>query len=177
MLGEIRDSETASIAVKASITGHLVVSTLHTNNTASSVSRLIDMGIEPYLLSDSLVGIIAQRLVRRLCECGRDNTREATDEEKRILGVALDKPCKLHEPKGCKLCNNIGYYGRIGVYEIMPITKRLKRMIADKRNADDIMDAAVEEGMHTLRASAVEYVFDGTTTFSEMMKITYNVDN
>ena len=177
MIGEIRDSETAEIAVKASITGHLVVSTLHTNNTASSVSRLIDMGVEPYLLSDSLVGIIAQRLVRRLCECSKDNTREATIEEKKTLGVPLDEPCTLHEPKGCKLCNNIGYYGRIGVYEIMPITKRLKRMIADKRNADDIMDAAVEEGMHALRASAAEYVLDGTTTFSEMMKITYNVDN
>ena len=177
MIGEIRDSETAEIAVKASITGHLVVSTLHTNNTASSVSRLIDMCVEPYLLSDSLVGIIAQRLVRRLCECSKDNTREATIEEKKALGVPLDEPCTLHEPKGCKLCNNIGYYGRIGVYEIMPITKRLKRMIADKRNADDIMDAAVEEGMHTLRASAAEYVLDGTTTFSEMMKITYNVDN
>lgn len=177
MIGEIRDSETAEIAVKASITGHLVVSTLHTNNTAASVARLIDMGVEPYLLSDSLVGIIAQRLVRKLCECSKDNVREATPEEKKVLGVPLDAPCMLHEPKGCKLCNNIGYFGRIGVYEIMPVTKRLKRMIADRKNADDIMAAAVEEGMHTLRDSASEYVLDGTTTFSEMMKITYNVDN
>ena len=177
MIGEIRDSETAEIAVKASITGHLVVSTLHTNNTAASVSRLIDMGVEPYLLGDSLVGIIAQRLVRRLCSCSKDNTRQATKEEKKQLGVPLDQPCILHEPKGCKECSNIGYYGRIGVYEIMPITKRLKRMIAERSNADDIMDAAVEEGMHTLRASAAEYVLDGTTSFSEMMKITYNVDN
>ena len=177
MIGEIRDSETAEIAVKASITGHLVVSTLHTNNTAASVSRLIDMGVEPYLLGDSLVGIIAQRLVRRLCSCSKDNTRQATREEKKQLGVPLDQPCILHEPKGCKECGNIGYYGRIGVYEIMPITKRLKRMIAERQNADDIMDAAVEEGMHTLRASAAEYVLDGTTSYSEMMKITYNVDN
>ena len=118
MIGEIRDSETAEIAVRASITGHLVVSTLHTNSTASSVARLEDMGVESYLIADSMVGIIAQRLVRRLCECKKP--KEATVEEKQLLGVDTDKSCTIYEPCGCKLCNNTGYYGRMGIYEIIP---------------------------------------------------------
>lgn len=174
MIGEIRDSETAEIAVKASITGHLVVSTLHTNSTAASISRLIDMGVEPYLLGDSLAGIIAQRLVRRLCECKRP--KEADEEEKKQLGCPIDKPLTIYEPCGCQLCNNTGYYGRIGVYEIMPITKRLRSMISMRANADDVTNAAVEEGMHTIKQSAATYVIEGVTSFSEMMKIAYETE-
>jgi|UniRef100_UPI0040274E5C type IV pilus assembly protein PilB len=176
MIGEIRDGETAEIAVKASITGHLVVSTLHTNSTAASISRLIDMGIEPYLLGDSLVGIIAQRLVRRLCpEC--KESYEADEEEKRILKVPQNEPLKLYKACGCEACGNTGYYGRIGVYEIMPISRKIKNLIASGANADEITAQAVTEGMNTLRMSASNYVKQGLTSFSEMMKITYETDD
>ena len=121
MIGEIRDGETADIAVKAAITGHLVVSTLHTNGTASTVTRLIDMGLEPYLIGDALVGVIAQRLVRRLCpECKR--LVYASDEEKRLLEVTSPEDLPIYEPVGCDACGGTGYMGRIGVYEIMPVT-------------------------------------------------------
>lgn len=176
MIGEIRDGETAEIAVKASITGHLVVSTLHTNSTAASISRLIDMGIEPYLLGDSLVGIIAQRLVRRLCpEC--KESYEADEEEKRVLKVPQNEPLKLYKACGCEACGNTGYYGRIGVYEIMPISRKIKKLIASGANADEITAQAVTEGMNTLRMSASNYVKQGLTSFSEMMKITYETDD
>lgn len=176
MIGEIRDGETAEIAVKASITGHLVVSTLHTNSTAASISRLIDMGIEPYLLGDSLVGIIAQRLVRRLCpEC--KESYEADEEEKRVLNVPQNEPLKLYKACGCEACGNTGYYGRIGVYEIMPISRKIKNLIASGANADEITAQAVTEGMNTLRMSASNYVKQGLTSFSEMMKITYETDD
>ena len=176
MIGEIRDGETAEIAVKASITGHLVVSTLHTNSTAASISRLIDMGIEPYLLGDSLVGIIAQRLVRRLCpEC--KESYEADEEEKRVLKVPQNEPLKLYKACGCEACGNTGYYGRIGVYEIMPISTKIKNLIASGANADEVTAQAVTEGMNTLRMSASNYVKQGLTSFSEMMKITYETDD
>ena len=176
MIGEIRDGETAEIAVKASITGHLVVSTLHTNSTAASISRLIDMGIEPYLLGDSLVGIIAQRLVRRLCpEC--KESYEADEEEKRVFKVPQNEPLKLYKACGCEACGNTGYYGRIGVYEIMPISRKIKNLIASGANADEITAQAVTEGMNTLRMSASNYVKQGLTSFSEMMKITYETDD
>lgn len=174
MIGEIRDSETAEIAVKASITGHLVVSTLHTNSTVATISRLIDMGVEPYLLGDSLVGIIAQRLVRRLCGC--KVPREATDREKKDIGVPISEPLTIYGPGGCSECQNSGYTGRIGVYEIMPITRRLRNMIASKASADDLQKAAEEEGMSTLRKAAAKYVLSGVTSHAEMMKITYETE-
>ena len=176
MIGEIRDGETAEIAVKASITGHLVVSTLHTNSTAASISRLIDMGIEPYLLGDSLVGIIAQRLVRRLCpEC--KEPYEADEEEKRVLKVPQNEPLKLYKACGCEACGNTGYYGRIGVYEIMPISRKIKNLIASGANADEITAQAVTEGMNTLRMSASNYVKQGLTYFCDIINITYETDD
>ena len=174
MIGEIRDSETAEIAVKASITGHLVVSTLHTNSTVATISRLIDMGVEPYLLGDSLVGIIAQRLVRRLCGC--KVPREATDKEKKDMGVPISQSLTIYGPGGCSECQNSGYSGRIGVYEIMPITRRLRNMIAASASADELQKAAEEEGMSTLRKAAAKYVISGVTSHAEMMKITYETE-
>ena len=159
MIGEIRDGETAEIAVKASITGHLVVSTLHTNSTAASISRLIDMGIEPYLLGDSLVGIIAQRLVRRLCpEC--KEPYEADEEEKRVLKVPQNEPLKLYKACGCEACGNTGYYGRIGVYEIMPISRKIKNLIASGANADEITaQAETPEEIPLLRYFCLRHCF------------------
>lgn len=171
MIGEIRDTETAEIAVKASITGHLVISTLHTNSTASSITRLLDMGIEPYLIGDSVVGIIAQRLVRRLCpKCKRQ--RYATDDEKRALKVDPMSDTIIYEPVGCQECSR-GYKGRIGVYEIMPISHKLGNMISRGANADEIEQQAINEGMTTLRRGAAEYVLKGITTISEMRKVAY----
>lgn len=174
MIGEIRDSETAEIAVRASITGHLVVSTLHTNSTASSVARLEDMGVESYLIADSMVGIIAQRLVRRLCECKKP--KEATVEEKQLLGVDTDKACTIYEPCGCKLCNNTGYYGRMGIYEIMKISPAIKRLISKNADAEDIKNQAVKEGMNTLKMAAANGVKEGITSIAEMIKATYEAE-
>ena len=174
MIGEIRDSETAEIAVRASITGHLVVSTLHTNSTASSVARLEDMGVESYLIADSMVGIIAQRLVRRLCECKKP--KEATVEEKQLLGVDTDKSCTIYEPCGCKLCNNTGYYGRMGIYEIMKISPAIKRLISKNADAEDIKNQAVKEGINTLKMAPANGVKEGITSIAEMIKATYEAE-
>ena len=174
MIGEIRDTETAEIAVQASITGHMVVSTLHTNSAASTVTRLADMGIEPYLIADSTVGIIAQRLVRRLCNSCKVGTTPDADERE-LLGLKADEPVKIYKPCGCANCDNTGYRGRIGVYEIMEVTHDLKLIIAKGGSADDIKEQALKEGMNTLRMSATRYVLDGITSVSEMKKVSFDV--
>ena len=172
MIGEIRDSETASIAVQASITGHLVVSTLHTNDTASSITRLLDMGVESYLIADSTVGIIAQRLVRRLCpNCKR--SRQILDHEADYMGLTPEMRAgqMLWESAGCQRCNGTGYYGRIGVYEIMEITPNLRGYIARRAPTDSLREAAIDEGMLTLKQSVRRLVLDGTTSLTEMQRI------
>ena len=174
MIGEIRDTETASIAVQASITGHLVVSTLHTNSAAGTVTRLIDMGIEAYLIADSVVGIIAQRLVRRLCpECKKPH--EATEEQKEQLGVSVEQPLTIYEPCGCPKCDQTGYKGRIGVYEILEMSQTLKSIIVKGAGAEEIKEQALKEGMHTLHMSASEYVVDGITSYHEMMRVSFDL--
>lgn len=173
MIGEIRDTETAAIAVQASITGHLVVSTLHTNSAASTITRLADMGIEPYLIADATVGIIAQRLVRRLCpNCKVEYSPDA--EEREILKVKPDEPIKIYKPCGCKMCDNTGYKGRIGVYEIMQVTHDLKMIISRGGNVDEIKECALKEGMSTLRMSATRYVLNGITSVNEMKKVSFD---
>ena len=172
MIGEIRDGETAGIAVQASITGHLVVSTLHTNSAAGTISRLEDMGIESYLLADSLIGIIAQRLVRRLCpSCKKEHM--LTDEEKDLMEIPKYKEVKVYEPCGCEACERTGYKGRIGIYEIMTVTPKLKSMIARNVSADELKEAAMAEGMHTLRQSAAIKVLEGVTSVNEMIRTTF----
>ena len=177
MIGEIRDQETASIAVQASITGHLVVSTLHTNSSASTITRLADMGIEPYLLADSIIGVIAQRLVRRLCsECKRRVA--ATQEQKEQLCLTpeqMEQNIMIYEPCGCPACDKTGYKGRIGVYEIMKMSPKLKHIISNGGDAEKIKDQALSEGMNTLHMSAARYVLDGITSFSEMVKVSFDV--
>ena len=173
MIGEIRDGETAQIAVQAAITGHLVVSTLHTNSAASTVTRIIDMGIEPYVAGDALVGVIAQRLVRRLCTSCRA-PRLADEDEKVVLGVKdPEDDVVIYEPVGCPLCNDTGYSGRIGVYEMMPVSRELQAVIAKGATADVIEKQALEEGMSTLKMSAARHVLSGVTSIAEMKKIVY----
>lgn len=174
MIGEIRDGETAGIAVQASITGHLVVSTLHTNSAAGSVGRLVDMGIEPYLLADSVVGIIAQRLVRRLCPACKKAVK-ATEDQKEILMLPKDQDVTIYEPCGCPKCDNTGFKGRIGVYEIMQISPELKHVISHGGTAEEIKEIALKQGMHTLRMSATKYVLDGITCIGEMTKVSFDV--
>ena len=172
MIGEIRDEETASIAVKAAITGHLVVSTLHTNSAASTVTRLADMGVEPYLIADSTVGIIAQRLVRRLCpKCKRQ--RMITDEDKRRLRIRGEGTQPIYEPgrQGCAFCNGTGYRGRIGVYEIMTVSPEVRKVIAAGGGADEIQKVALSEGMTTLRIGAAKLVLQGVTSIAEVERI------
>ncbi len=172
MIGEIRDGETAQIAVQAAITGHLVVSTLHTNSAASTVTRIIDMGIEPYIIGDALVGVIAQRLVRRLCTACRQ-PRLADDDEKVVLGAPADEDVVIYEPTGCPLCNDTGFSGRIGVYEMMPVSRSLQAVIAKGATADVIEKQALSEGMMTLKMGAAKHVMNGITSIGEMKKIVY----
>ena len=172
MIGEIRDGETAQIAVQASITGHLVVSTLHTNSAAATISRLEDMGIESYLLADSLVGIIAQRLVRRLCpNCKKEHY--ATEEEKKVMNIDENGDILIYEATGCEKCDNTGYTGRIGIYEILTVTQNIKKLISRRATADEVARAAQTEGMHTLRQSATKLVLEGTTSYKEMLRTTF----
>ncbi len=174
MIGEIRDQETASIAVQASITGHLVVSTLHTNSAASTITRLADMGIEPYLIADSTIGVIAQRLVRRLCpECKRKKKADA--EELELLQMEPDADVTVYEPCGCPRCDGTGFKGRIGVYEIMEVSQPLKSIISKGGTAEDIKNKALEEGMSTLRMSATRYVLEGITSVQEMMRVSFDL--
>lgn len=170
MVGETRDSETASISVRAAITGHLVLSTLHTNDAASSVVRLIDMGVEPYMLATSLVGVIAQRLVRKVCPfCSEWG--EMTPDEERIAGRKLER---VKHAVGCQQCNNTGFRGRISIHEILPITKDVRAMVSRGAQAEEIKEFARKElGMNTLKESAMMLVEEGTTTISELSKVAY----
>ncbi len=173
MVGEIRDGETAEIAIRAAITGHLVLSTLHTNDAPSTVTRLIDMGIEPFLASSSVVGIIAQRLVRRLCpKCKEEYTPTLSDRQG--LEIGEDEDVKIYTKKGCPNCNNTGYRGRIAIYEIMTIDNEIRDLIAKNVTSDTIKAAAIKGGMKTLRANCARLVLSGVTTVDEMIRVTYS---
>lgn len=172
MIGEIRDRETAAIAVQASITGHLVVSTLHTNNAVGTLNRMADMGVERYLIADSVVGVIAQRLVRKLCShCKK--MRPATSEEKRVLRMNTQEVVNVYEPCGCDFCSHTGYYGRIGVFEIMEVNDEIRDLIAENGTTEELERAARNSGMRTLRDNGISYVLNGTTSVEEMLKASY----
>lgn len=172
MIGEIRDYETAEIAVRASITGHLVLSTLHTNDAVSSIVRLIDMGVPPYLVSASVNAIIAQRLVKRLCPyCKRKRT--VSDSDKLLLDDAGIKD--VYEPVGCPECNHVGYSGRIAIYEIVEMDHRIRKMISAETPIDDVRRAAAENGAEFLADSLRELVRKGITSMDEFNRIIYTV--
>ena len=171
MIGEIRDDETAEIAVKAAITGHLVLSTLHTNDAPTTITRLIDMGIENYLVATSVVGVIAQRLVRKICPYCK-TSYVASDYEKRILDIDEKEELILYSAKGCGYCNNSGYIGRVGVYEIMEITKTHKEAIMNGNNSNELEDISIKNGMTTLVEECKKLVAIGITTMTELANIT-----
>lgn len=172
MIGEIRDIETAEIAVRASITGHLVFSTIHTNNATSTITRLLDMGVPPYLVSSSLTGIISQRLVRKICNnCKRPYW--ASTSEKKILNLDLEKPIALYRGEGCGTCNRTGYSGRIAIHEVLKIEKEHREMIIKGMNADELKEFSIGKGMISLRENAIELVRQGITTIEEVAKIVF----
>jgi type IV pilus assembly protein PilB len=166
MVGETRDGETAEIAVRAAITGHLVFSTLHTNSAVSSVLRLADMGVEPYLIANSLVGVVAQRLLRKTCpDCGTEE--EATEEEKALWGAS-----RVRRGRGCPGCGGTGYRGRIAIHELLTIDRPMRRMIAEGKDMETIEAyARKNQGLRTLREQAAELVCRGVTTPEEAMRI------
>ncbi len=175
MLGEIRDGETAGIAVQAAITGHLVLSTLHTYDAPSSVARLVDMGIEPYMVSSALLGIIAQKLARRLCN---DCKQAYEPDENERLGLNLDPDEKitLYRPVGCEKCNKKGYKGRIAVHEVMLLTTGLKRAITANVSTDELRDLAVQEGMIPMKENVRIDVLKGLTSYEEYIDMTISND-
>ncbi|MGE5307494.1 MAG: GspE/PulE family protein [Deltaproteobacteria bacterium] len=173
MVGEIRDKETAEIAVQAALTGHMVFSTLHTNDSASSFTRLTDMGVEPFLVSSSILGVLAQRLVRRVCEKCKE-IYEPSPELLKDLGLEdkIGKGLKFLRGKGCKVCNQTGYKGRIGIYELMRVTGKVQELVLKRASADEIREVATKDGLTTLRQAALDKLVAGVTTPEEVIRVT-----
>ncbi len=173
MVGEIRDVETASMAIQASLTGHMVLSTLHTNDAAGAVTRLIDMGIEPFLISSSLAGVLAQRLIRRCCvKCREPYT--PSDDELSMLGVTReqigDRP--FYKGRGCEECNNSGYKKRVGIFELLLVSPKIQQLINEKQPTQIIKEQAMAEGMVTMRQDGIAHILDGVTTSREVLQYT-----
>ena len=173
MVGEIRDPETAQYAVQAALTGHLVFSTLHTNDAAASVTRLADLEVERYLINSTLIGSMAQRLVRKVClHCAEDYYLNDDDVKSLMLAVPQGKRVKVQRGKGCFECRGTGYFGRTGIFEILPVTDLIKQLILEHADAPLIKREAVNHGMRTLRQSALRKLAEGVTTFEEVIRVT-----
>jgi len=174
MIGEIRDSETVEIAIRAAITGHLVLSTIHTNDAVSAVSRLQDMGVESYLIASSLVGVVSQRLVRKICiSCKQKHT--LSNLELDLIGFTEKDNTGFYKGIGCPSCNNTGYKGRIAVHEILTFNSEIRNLVHKNAPIENIQNAAVQEGMIPLRESAISLLKDGITTVDEVIKITHGI--
>ncbi len=171
MVGEMRDAETASIAIRAAITGHLVLSTLHTNDAASTVTRLVDMGVEPYMVATSLIGIVAQRLTKVLCECKKPRMSTATENE--LMGIS--ESIMINEAVGCPKCNGTGYRGRTAIHEILLSTPEMAQLITRAAKADEIEALAKEQGCKLLRDNVSQLVQQGKTSIDELIRVTYAV--
>ena len=173
LIGEIRDKETADIAVKFSLTGHLVFSTLHANDAVSTITRLLDLGVPPFLVGACVNLVMAQRLVRKICPHCREEY-DPTDEDLKLVGLSRKRlnGKKLHQAKGCRECRNTGYLGRIGIFELIPMTRKVRALIYDNSNEDEIRSCALEEGMVTLRESGLRKILDASTTIQEVLRIT-----
>ena len=169
MVGEIRDKETADIAIQASLTGHLVFSTLHTNDAPGSIMRLVDMGIEPFLVSSSLVGIIAQRLVRKIC---KDCKGKHVPDEVLIKELNIKKDAALYKGKGCDNCKHTGYSGRLGIFEFLRMSDGIRKLITERASSDEIRAAAIRDGMKTLRDDGIDKALRGITTLEEVLRVT-----
>ncbi len=173
MIGEIRDGETADIAIRAAITGHVVLSTIHTNDSPSTIARLTDMGVEKFMVSSALMGILSQRLVKKLCPSCKE-AYVANDQEKRILGYRGEQPLKLFRPVGCPLCSK-GYKGRTAVHELMVMNEAVRNVIDNGGNTDEIRKQALKDGMNTLLQAAAKLALSGVTSFDEVIRIGYTL--
>jgi general secretion pathway protein E len=174
MIGEMRDLETASNAIQAALTGHLVLSTLHTNDAPSAVTRLIDLGVQPFLISSTLTGVVAQRLVRKICShCQESYKVRVTDLAPLPLGEDPEKELELKMGKGCRECRNTGYQGRTGIFEIMPISERIKHLTNQSVPLVELQKTALAEGMVTLQQSAIDKMLRGVTSFEEVIRVTF----
>jgi general secretion pathway protein E len=175
LVGEIRDAETMEIAVRSALTGHLVFSTLHTNDAAGAVPRLLNMGAEPFLLSSSLVGVLGQRLVRLLCTSCREPAElsEGTRRDLRRHGVSDDAMdgAEIHRPVGCRRCGRTGYQGRVGIFEYLRVTHPIQEQILRGADAGQIRGTAVEEGMSTMLREGLRRAFAGETTVDEVLRV------
>jgi len=173
MVGEIRDAEAADNAVQAALTGHLVLSTLHTNDAPSSITRLLDLGVPHFLLTSTIIGILGQRLVREICSHCKESY-VPTMEEAQTLRIPPEKleQYRFTRGRGCLHCRETGYVGRTGIFEVMPLSEKIRRLVTAQAGSPDIFKAAREEGMRTLREAAVEKVFQGITTMTEMVRVT-----
>ena len=172
LVGEIRDFETAEIAVSAALTGHLVLSTLHTNDAAGAISRLINLGVAPFLVASALLGTVAQRLIRKSCSKCRQVYHPAEDDLNRLFGESYrDEKIEFFEGTGCNSCHNTGYHGRKGIFEILPISSTIRKMIVDRSSDDEIRLQAIKEGMNTLHRSAANEVLASVTTINEVMRV------
>jgi general secretion pathway protein E len=172
LVGEIRDLETAEIAIQASLTGHLVFSTLHTNDAPSAITRLVDMGVEPFLVGSSLVAVMAQRLVRVLCKDCRE-AYEATPDQLAEIGVhAGERRVQVYRPEGCAGCNYTGYRGRVGIFELMQIDDDIRALVSQNVDAKTIKNKAVSKGMHPLRKDGARKVLSGVTSIAEVLRAT-----
>jgi general secretion pathway protein E len=170
-VGEIRDLETAEIAVQASLTGHLVLSTLHTNSAVGAITRLRDMGIEPFLLATSLLGVLSQRLVRVLCEhCKEKHTPSAMEKE--FLGELLEPGDPIYVPAGCNHCNHMGYKGRTGIYELMIVDEQIRHLIHSEAQEEDVITAMRMKSMQSIREDGRARIIDGVTTVEEVLRVT-----
>lgn len=175
MIGEIRDHETARIAVESALTGHLVLSTLHTNNSAGAITRLGDMKVEPYLTASSLIGVVAQRLVRKLCDKCKEELEISHQELYKVFPDLSDKELadnlQLYKAKGCIHCSNTGYKGRMGVYEYLEVTDKIKELILKRESTMMIENTAIEDGMNTLRMAGIQHVLNGLTSIEEFFRV------
>jgi general secretion pathway protein E len=171
MVGEIRDLETATMAIQSSLTGHLVFSTLHTNDAATAVTRLLDLGIEPYLASSSLVGVLAQRLVRRVCPACAV-AYEPSEEDLQWLNIEPPRANRLRRGTGCTQCRHTGYRGRLGAFELLVLDENLRRLITARATASELKAATVAAGMRTLRQDGIRQILAGVTTIAEVERVT-----
>ena len=172
MVGEIRDLEAAQMAVQAALTGHLVLSTLHTNDAASAVTRLLDLGVPYYLIQNVLIGVMAQRLVRTLCpHCKGEGDLEAPLWEALVRPWSLPKPAAIRAPRGCSECRNTGYLGRLGLYELLTVTPDLRRLFQSDMDTAEFRRRATAQGMRPLRVSAALQIAAGLTTFEEVVQV------
>jgi len=177
LVGEIRDAETTGLAIQAALTGHLVFSTLHTNNAATALPRLLDMGAEPFLVASSLNAVVGQRICRRICQSCKESyepPKEVFEDFKKVLGKLFPEnkeKIKLYRGKGCQECNQTGYFGRIGIFEVLPVSEKIGKLILERASASQVEEEAISEGMITMKQDGYLKVLEGITTIEEVLRV------